>query len=410
MELYNTPTPSQSQEAFINSEQITNQNNKQIKDINQFFIEEDNQQSNQIIKNDNTFTIIFLKYRFIVIPITIIILLGFTLPALLIDEKILEQYAKIFLILSGVIISFIILKSSNNKITIKKDLENNRVQIKLINFLCFPKLKIDCHIDNIIIFCENKESYDAETGSVSYYYSLSIYKQFQNLVDLDEDKVKRRPVNFYYSFSDISIGDCKTESEFNHKLNHFISSKNRKSNLKYYGDNNIEHCEHFFTHNIRNPNKGTCFDKIINLIAIFFNFFLFGGAIALFASKNDSIFTIMGIFIILAFNIFLYILYKCIKLLIENIIRIDCIYSKNFESIFIGLVKYTKNSYVNTFEYQINNVERFTLNKQGNHYSLKVELKNKEIQHIYTIKNRTKWELEKLAYFLNKQFMCNNKI
>ena len=56
-----------------------------------------------------------------------------------------------------------------------------------------------------------------------------------------------------------------------------------------------------------------------------------------------------------------YIIYKLSKKFFDNIYRIDCIFSRNFDRIFIGLVKYTKTSYANTFEFQMNNIDRFIL-------------------------------------------------
>jgi len=66
------------------------------------------------------------------------------------------------------------------------------------------------------------------------------------------------------------------------------------------------------------------------------------------------------------FHINMHILYKLLKLCFENIERIDCIYSKKFERIFIGLVKYTKTKYVKTVEFQMNNINRFIFEKEIN--------------------------------------------
>ena len=103
----------------------------------------------------------------------------------------------------------------------------------------------------------------------------------------------------------------------------------------------------------------------------------------------------------------MYILYKIFKYYFDNIFRIDCIYSKNFDRVFIGVVKYTKTKYINTFEYQMNNISRFILERVGNssvtNYDLKVIFKNNETQRICTIKNKTQVELEKLAFLLNER-------
>jgi len=80
-----------------------------------------------------------------------------------------------------------------------------------------------------------------------------------------------------------------------------------------------------------------------------------------------------------------------------NIPRIDFIYSKNFDRIFIGFVKYTYEKYVNTFEYQMDNIDKFIFEKRDNNnraLNLKVVFKNNEMQHICILKNKTQKDLE----------------
>ena len=111
-------------------------------------------------------------------------------------------------------------------------------------------------------------------------------------------------------------------------------------------------------------------------------------------------------------NIIIYIIYKCFKRFKENIRRFDFIYSKNYDRIFIGIVKYTKTSYVNTFEFEMNDIERFILQKMGNNsisYDLKVVFKNGESQNICNIRKRSQEELEGLAYILNEKIIIKSK-
>ena len=56
---------------------------------------------------------------------------------------------------------------------------------------------------------------------------------------------------------------------------------------------------------------------------------------------------------------FIYI-YFLIKRLNSNI-RIDIVYSNNFDRIFIGLVKYNEEAFTNTFLFEISSIEKFTL-------------------------------------------------
>ena len=76
--------------------------------------------------------------------------------------------------------------------------------------------------------------------------------------------------------------------------------------------------------------------------------------------------TLLFIMIITLVNIIFYILYKCLKLKIKVLFRIDCIYSKKFDKIFIGLVNFNEIKYLNTFEYQMNNIIRFIYEKEEN--------------------------------------------
>ena len=98
--------------------------------VNQFFIE-----SGNISSNNNKFILTFLCYRLTVSIFVIIFLSASIIPVLLIKVKL---YIKILSIISGIIISLLLLIFSNNKLEIIKDISNNKIIIKAINFLCFP--------------------------------------------------------------------------------------------------------------------------------------------------------------------------------------------------------------------------------------------------------------------------------
>ena len=108
-------------------------------------------------------------------------------------------------------------------------------------------------------------------------------------------------------------------------------------------------------------------------------------------------------------NLILYSLYKCCKYCKENILRIDFIKSKNLNSIFIGVVKYNKTKYVNTFEFQKDNINKFIYEREGDsnstNFNLKVLFKNEESQQICTLEKQTQNELEALICYLNGEFM-----
>ena len=98
--------------------------------------------------------------------------------------------------------------------------------------------------------------------------------------------------------------------------------------------------------------------------------------------------------------------------IIYGVIRLDFIYSENFDRIFIGIVKSDLISYVKTFEFYMNNIDKFILQKFPNFkdgYDLKVMFKDKQIQDIWPIEKMTQEDLEGLVYLLNERLNNNYK-
>ena len=94
-----------------------------------------------------------------------------------------------------------------------------------------------------------------------------------------------------------------------------------------------------------------------------------------------------------------------------DLLRIDFIYSKNFDRIFIGLVNNNEKTYRNTFEFQMNSIDKFILQKIGYEdkgYNLKVNLKNSESHQIYSFKKATQENLRGLVYLLNEKLNNGN--
>ena len=112
-----------------------------------------------------------------------------------------------------------------------------------------------------------------------------------------------------------------------------------------------------------------------------------------------------------SFVLIMIIFCKCIKSIKKNIIRIGCIFSKSFDRIFIGLDRYSKSRYLKTFEYQMNNINRFIYEKVGinNHinFHLKVVFKNNEIQQICILEGQSENKLERLILLLNEKLIIN---
>ena len=91
--------------------------------------------------------------------------------------------------------------------------------------------------------------------------------------------------------------------------------------------------------------------------------------------------------------------------------RIDFVFSENYDEIFIGIVKANKTSYENTFQYEMNLIDKFMVNKnQANGIDLLVVLKNNpKAQYICSIKNILKINADGLVYLLNEKLNLKNE-
>ena len=171
----------------------------------------------------------------------------------------------------------------------------------------------------------------------------------------------------------------------------------------------VKFSDNFFTYYLKDPYITNKFNRRFKFITIMTNVvFIVLGIFIIIYFIEDIALIIVGALLIVIPNILFYIIYKCIKTIKENIFRIDIIYTSDFDRIFIGLVKYTETSYVNTFEFQINNINKFILESLGNNNcNLKVILTNNDSQLICNIK-KTQQELEGLVYILNERLINNN--
>ena len=140
-------------------------------------------------------------------------------------------------------------------------------------------------------------------------------------------------------------------------------------------------------------------------------FFLLIYFIRVYFKYNNNTYLIFGIIVCALYFIplFYIIFFNCKN---NEIIRIDCIYLKDFENMFIGLVKMNEKSYKNTFLLKMSDIKEFvTENKDidSNILVLKVIIfTNGSIQDICLINNRTIKELNGLIVHLNKRLNKDN--
>ena len=411
MELMNTPMNaiSNQNENLIQS----GQNGQQNTNVNQYFVEKSDDKSS---KEYNTFIIRFICRNIFIYLISISIFLGLLIPAIVIIK--LDLYIRIAMISLGVIIALMLFIFSTNKIQLVKDISNGKVVVKVMNYLCFPKMKLNLDIENTHFHVLEEITQDEDGTQVSY--KLLIINDYKNLVgiDLDTSNIKQKPAKYLYYFNNVSLGKYNYR-ELARTLNNFIGSSGAYHNSLFINTFHISQTlstymkfsDYFFTYHLKNPLESSHLDKIFSFLTTLINCFAFTGMIIILIVGEDFIKFIAGI-IFLGVNIIMFIIYKTFKYCFDNILRIDCIYSKNFDRIFIGIVKYNKTKYINTFEYQMNNISRFILEKEGNssdtNFNLKVVFKNNETQQICYIKNKNQQELEGLAYLLNERININS--
>ena len=408
---------SNSKENLIYPNAPKEQINQEKLDINQFFVGNGNNKSQE----NEKFIIKFSYYCFIVITLSVFILPGSIAPAIAIKD--LETEVRIIIISGGIILILILLISFNNKLEITKDIANNKTIIKLKNFLCCTKKTINIDLDNTY-FHVKYEMYNDSEGQTQEKSELFIINNNKNLsgIDLDKSNIKSKPIKFYYYFNNIDNGNghkfgndlnnfvgASGENPFSFNINKYMKNKNINSNV-FFGRGMLckymRFSDNFFTYHLRDPFHTTCINCLFILFTILSNLIFIGlGTFLIISGITNNIIIVIGSLLFVIPNIILYLIYKCVKAKKENIYRIDIIYSKNFDRMFIGLVKYTKTSYVNIFEFQMNNINRFILENIGHdNYNLKVIFKNNDSQLICNIK-KSQEELEGLAFLLNERLI-----
>ena len=117
----------------------------------------------------------------------------------------------------------------------------------------------------------------------------------------------------------------------------------------------------------------------------------------------------LAIYIIVILGIISIFIIFNVNAIIKYSLRIDIIYSNNFDTIFIALLNHNGTSYKKKFIYNINSIERFILeNYETSHKKsiLKVVYKNKNVEEIFII-NENKFRLEELLFILNEKLNKN---
>jgi hypothetical protein len=175
-------------ENLIQSEQNMQQN----ENVNQNFVEKSDQSPEQ----SNTFVIRFIISNIIVYLLSLIVLIGCII--LVIKNPQFDLYIRIAILLFGIIFPLILLIFCVYKIILIKNTSNRKVLIKVINYLCCSKMKLNLDIENIHFYIR-REIHQNDDGSHAS-FRLFIINDYQNLVglDLDASNIRQKPAKFLF--------------------------------------------------------------------------------------------------------------------------------------------------------------------------------------------------------------------
>lgn len=266
----------------------------------------------------------------------------------------------------------ILLLCCKSRIVLIKDKENNRLTVKEKNYFCCATKTYNIPFEHSDI---KTAGYGSESGPCCNHTlsTIIVLNADPNVTDIDNNNIKNTPLNFTYRFSNL-IG---TNQDLELKLVNFIGNKfnnNIEEEIKLYVPNYNEQ------RNIALP--------------INFHFPFFGRPTDTFIKISDHFYM---------FYNYSYLLGKSGK---ESFQRLDWIYTNDFDRIFIGVVK-NDTSYVNTFTYTIESIDKFVLEIREGKLCLKIILKNGFDTEICRYTREKDKDLNTFLYLINGQI---NKI
>jgi magnesium-transporting ATPase (P-type) len=233
-------------------------------------------------------------------------------------------------------------------------------------------------------------------------------------IDLDSSEIVKTPIQYMLMHGNINTEYYGGETKLQNQLNAFI---NLPINYIDNSDNFIEKDDklikwkkispHFCSYNIKQKN---IYVFVFIIIFILYNaFYAFSSIFIIkFAITKMNVFyyAIFAIIFIILQIIFI----KFTKKFYDNIIRIDCIYTKNYDRLFIGTVKLRAKAYKDKFIFKMDQIEKFIVEERGYNekcFLFKALVSNNYI-NICQIKGSTQRELEGFVNYLNEKLKIKN--
>ena len=328
--------------------------------------------------------------------------------------------------LFGIISYFLYLYLKPKKLNIIRNESYNLLTVKIINFLNCSKSTLNFNLQNVIMDIIN----NLPLGEEEYKKGvLVITNTFKNGTDIDLNlsNIKNKPIkNTYYIF-DIRLSNYTTislrnflgispeiENPVKFNINNYMGKSSDK--LPKFGDLKLSRCmkmsDYFFSYYLEEPccycknlNGFICIIITIPITLFFLSLFIFGVFHNLKYGYHEEVISNV-IIIIIILIIALVIIIVNIILINKYSLRIDIIYSQNFDTIFIALLNHNGTSYKKAFIHDMNSIERFIFESYNNSNAksiLKVVYKDKNIEDILRI-DESKNNLDGLLFILNKNF------
>lgn len=332
-----------------------------------------------------------------------------------------------------------VLYFGKKRIEIVKNEKENKLTAKLINHFGKARKTTEYGLSNVFfdvqIVNRNGPSYEQD---IPLYYRLLIVNTFKDgiEIDLDSSNIQKNPVKIFDYFEHVSaykfngqlnmIKTLKTfagipseeESPFSFRINQYMNKQNdifRQFNnfiRNVLFEKYVKFNDHFFSYFRKQPIKNKVCNGCPSALLSLIHFFLIPYClVSLIALDENAKLELVYVGIFLVTLLFLLLIYLCNKEKKNgSLLRIDMIYSKNFDRLFIGLVKDDKISYINTFIFRLNEVEKFVIqkndiNEKGFHLK-SINKGNGLIQEIcYIIDQEV--DLEGLLYILNQKLQNN---
>ena len=272
----------------LNSNENDNQmNHKKKINPNDFIIEEEHKPfDNKNNYNNNDIFIVSFKcsYHIIKYSFIIIILILSCIPMLISPDNL---YLTIPIFSIGFIANLLIAYYSYRKIEIIKDISSNKINIKLINYLCLTRLKIKCNLENIH-FRAKKEITHNTDGKSHETTELIIVNDYKNIedIDLENTDIKKKPARFYYSINEISMENNCNYQDLTTALNLFIGAPNSIDFYQYTDNQCTKISDNFYAFFLREPISCTVFKWILFAIGILMDIFIIYYSIKYSTDKN----------------------------------------------------------------------------------------------------------------------------